>query len=115
MERNCSLDSKAAMVETQEAPDVNVVRRFAILETPALLRPIRVRTPPARTLTEQNRSLGSQIAVGIQEAIDVNVVRRAAIQDNNALLRPIRVRTPPAQTLMERNHLLGSQIAVGIQ
>ena len=66
MDQNCSLDSKAATVETQEAIDVNVVRRFAIPEKPALLRPIRVRTPLARMLTEQNRSLDSQIAMGLQ-------------------------------------------------
>ena len=98
MERNCSLDSKAATVATQEAPDVNVVRRDAILDNSALLLPIRVRMPPVRMLTELNRSLDSQIAVGLQWAPDVNVVRRDAIQDKNALLRAMHVRTTFART-----------------
>ena len=99
MERNCSLDSKAATVATQEAPDVNVVRRDAILDNSALLLPIRVRTPFARMLTELNRSLDSQIAVGTQWAIaNVYVVLRDAIQDKNALLRAMHVHTTPART-----------------
>ena len=93
-----------------------MVRRDAILDKNALLRPMHVRTTPVQTLTEQSCLLVSQIAVETQWATaNVNVVRRFAILEKPALFRPIRVRTPLARMLTEQNRSLDSQIAVGLQ